>query len=219
MRYALTIAALLLASSSWAQQAPPATPPAQPTDPTFRAPGTPTTDPALRTGTFRDPAARPREGQQRVVRASKIIGIKVKNRADEELGSINDLAIDPMDGRVAYAAVSMGGFLGVGDKLFAVPWEALECREVNGEHVAFLDVDKKRMENAQGFDKEHWPDMANEKWRTENDRPYRTQRSQTHDVYKPIQSGTQQPGTQPGTQPRLGQPEPQPRQPQPLQQQ
>lgn len=215
MRFAFTIAALLLASSSWAQQAPPATQTNQPTAPTFRSPAT---DPVDRTGTFRDSATR-EAGQDRIFRASKIIGITVKNRADENLGSINDLALDPRDGRLAYAAVSMGGFLGVGDKLFAVPWEALEIRDVNGSLVAFLDVDKKRMENAQGFDKEHWPDMANEKWRTENDRPYRTQRSQTHDVYKPVQPGTQQSGNQPGAQPRPGQPEPQPRQPQPLRQQ
>jgi sporulation protein YlmC with PRC-barrel domain len=216
MRYVLTIAALLLASQSWAQQAPPATP-TQPTDPAYRAPGTPATDPALRTGTSRDPAAHTQRGMRKVVRASKIIGINVKNKADEELGTINDIVLDPADGRIAYAAVSMGGFLGVGDKLFAVPWEALECREVNGQHVAILDIDKQRMEHAQGFDQDHWPDMANEKWRMENDRPYRMQRQQGHEVYKPVQPGTQHPETQP----RLGQPLPesQPRQRQPQPQQ
>jgi sporulation protein YlmC with PRC-barrel domain len=207
MRYALAITASLFATQVMAQQAPPATP-AQPQDPTFRAPGTPATDPALRRDTFGGNATRTPESAQRIVRASKIIGITVKNKADETLGTINDIALDPRDGRVLYAAVSMGGFLGVGDKLFAVPWEALECREVNGQHVAYLDVDKKRMENAQGFDKEHWPDMANEKWRTENDRPYRSEQRQGHEVYKPVQPGTQQPGGLPGTQPRPTQPQP-----------
>src|SRR5262245_21409012 len=60
-------------------------------------------------------------GDLQVVRASEIIGTSVKNKAEEDLGSINDLVIDPVDGQIAYAAVSMGGFLGVGDKLFAVP--------------------------------------------------------------------------------------------------
>jgi sporulation protein YlmC with PRC-barrel domain len=212
MRYALSLAALgalLVASQLVAQQAPPATP-AQPKDPTYRAPGTQTTDTTQRQDTFRDSAARPQQGPQKIVRASKIIGINVKNKANEDLGSINDIVLDPRDGRVVYAAVSMGGFLGVGNKLFAVPWEALECREENGKHVAYLDIDKKQMENSQGFDQEHWPDMANEKWRTENDRPYRMQRQQTHEVLKPVQPGSQQqPGTQPGAQPRPAQPLPQ----------
>src|SRR5262245_54737173 len=71
MRYALTIAALLFASQTWAQQAPPINPnPTRPNDPTYRAPGTPTTDTTNRTGTFRDQAARPHEGTQKIVRAS-----------------------------------------------------------------------------------------------------------------------------------------------------
>lgn len=209
MRYALFVIALLTAGQLVAQQAT-TTNPTQPTDPTFRpgTSGTPTvTDPALRPGALRDVAAH-RQGPQKVVRASKIIGVNVKNKANEDLGSINDIVLDPADGRVAYAAVSMGGFLGVGDKLFAVPWDALECREVNGAHVAILDIDKQRLENAQGFDEEHWPDMANQQWRVENDRPYRSQRPQAREVFKPVQPGTPQPGAQPGTQPRPAQPLP-----------
>jgi sporulation protein YlmC with PRC-barrel domain len=122
---------------------------------------------------------------QSIVRASDVIGMDVTNNAEEDLGSIEDLAIDPMTGKIEYAAVSMGGFLGVGDKLFAVPWNAIECRPKAGsalqageepDHVAVLNVDKESMKNAQGFEQDHWPDMANDTWRTENDRPYQSRR-------------------------------------------
>jgi sporulation protein YlmC with PRC-barrel domain len=125
--------------------------------------------------------------EQQAVRASEIIGTPVKNESEEELGAINDLVIDPVDGRIAYAAVSMGGFLGVGDKLFAVPWDAIECRKVDDDHVAILEVDKKAMENARGFDESDWPNMADARWRTENDRPYKLRRARTHEALRPIQ--------------------------------
>jgi surface antigen len=67
--------------------------------------------------------------------------------------------IDIPTGRVAYAVLSFGGFLGMGNKLFAVPWHAFTIDEENKEFV--LDVDKKVLENAPGFDKDNWPDMAN----------------------------------------------------------
>lgn len=127
--------------------------------------------------------------QKAVVRASQIIGMEVKNNRDEDLGSVEDLAIDPETGRVAYAAVSMGGFLGLGDKLFAVPWDAVECRPVEGStatgedatHVAILDVSKEQMKDAKGFDQENWPDMANQQWRQQNDRRYQSLRSGDRD--------------------------------------
>lgn len=194
MRFALAFVAILVATQLVAQQATTTNPA---TEQDVRTPST-TNNQGARPGTFRDSAVQPHR-EQKVVRASKIIGINVKNKANEDLGSINDIVIDPMDGRLVYAAVSMGGFLGVGDKLFAVPWEALECREVDGEHVAILDVDKKRMENAQGFDEDHWPDMASAQWRTENDRRYNLR--PRHEVLKPVQ---------PGAQPRFNQPTPQP---------
>jgi hypothetical protein len=65
-------------------------------------------------------------------------------------------------GTVAYAVLSFGGFLGVGDKLFAVPWDALELDTVNKRFV--LDVEKDRLQNAPGFDKDDWPDMTDRTW-------------------------------------------------------
>jgi len=65
-------------------------------------------------------------------------------------------------GRVGYAVLSFGGFLGMGEKLFGVPWNALKLDTQNKRFV--LDVTKDRLEDAPGFDKDHWPDMADQSW-------------------------------------------------------
>ncbi|WP_410508688.1 PRC-barrel domain-containing protein [Methanosarcina hadiensis] len=87
--------------------------------------------------------------------ASTIKGDKVVNTAGEDLGKIEELMIDVDDGRIAYAVLSFGGFLGMGDKLFAIPWQALRLRL--HEHAFLLDVPKETLENAEGFDKDNWP--------------------------------------------------------------
>ena len=93
-----------------------------------------------------------------VLSATKIIGDKVVNIEGEQLGNIKELMIDYEDGHVAYAVLSFGGFLGMGDKLFAIPWEALTMN--TEDHTFILDVDKEALKNAPGFDKDHWPDNA-----------------------------------------------------------
>jgi len=93
-----------------------------------------------------------------VLSASTMIGNKILNPAGEQLGSIKELMIDPDDGFIIYAVLSFGGFLGLGDKLFAIPWEALTLDTEN--HAFILDVDKEALKNAPGFDKDHWPDNA-----------------------------------------------------------
>lgn len=94
----------------------------------------------------------------RVLSATTIIGDKVINSAGEQLGSIKELMMDIDKGRIAYAVLSFGGFLGFGDKLFAIPWQALTIDTEN--HAFILDVDKEVLEKAPGFDKENWPDNA-----------------------------------------------------------
>lgn len=98
------------------------------------------------------------ERTRRVLSASSLAGDSVRNTAGESLGKIEDLMIDIPSGRVAYAVLSFGGFLGMGNKLFAVPWNAFTLDEEHKEFI--LDVDKKVLENAPGFDKDNWPDMA-----------------------------------------------------------
>ena len=94
----------------------------------------------------------------RVLSATTIIGDKVVNTAGEHLGNIKELMIDLDGGLIAYAVLSFGGFLGMGDKLFAIPWEALTVDPEN--HTLILEVDKEVLKNAPGFDKDNWPDNA-----------------------------------------------------------
>ena len=98
-----------------------------------------------------------------VVSASKIIGEAVVNRQDESLGKIHELVIDAEEGRLAYAVLSFGGFIGMGNKLFAIPWTAFEFS--NTENKLILNVDKEKLEAAPGFDKDaKWPDFADRTW-------------------------------------------------------
>ena len=95
---------------------------------------------------------------RRTMSASTLAGDKVFNAMNEDLGTMEDIMIDVESGRVAYAVLSFGGFLGMGDKLFAIPWSALRLDEDRKAFV--LDVDKKTLETAPGFDKENWPDLS-----------------------------------------------------------
>jgi sporulation protein YlmC with PRC-barrel domain len=116
----------------------------------------------------------------RVLSASTLKGDRVRNAAGENLGSINEIMLDVASGRVAYAVLSFGGFLGIGDKLFAVPWQALRIDE--GEHEFVLDVSRETLENAPGFDKDNWPDMADADFGTEIHQHYGKTPYWVHDV-------------------------------------
>jgi sporulation protein YlmC with PRC-barrel domain len=106
--------------------------------------------------------AGPDKKYRRVMAADTLAGDKVRNWAGEDLGKIDSIMIDIRSGRVAYAVLSFGGILGMGNKLFAVPWKALRADE--DEKSFILDVDKKMLESAPGFDKDNWPDMADTTW-------------------------------------------------------
>ena len=87
-----------------------------------------------------------------------LCGDRVKNAAGEDLGKIEDLMIDLYSGHVVYAVLSFGGFLDMGNKLFAVPWEALTVDTIKKEFT--LNVNRSDLEKAPGFDKHQWPNMA-----------------------------------------------------------
>ena len=94
----------------------------------------------------------------RFLSTSTLSGDAIKNPQGESLGDLKDVMIDTASGKVAYAVLSFGGILGMGDKLFAVPWEALA---VDGENKCLiLNVGKERLKDAPGFDKDHWPNFA-----------------------------------------------------------
>ena len=99
-----------------------------------------------------------------IVKTNKeVVGRKVVNTQGENLGKVEEVMIDAVPGRVAYAVLSFGGFLGVGDKLFAVPWKSLNY---DPQQEAFvINADKRLLEKAPGFEKNNWPDLADTNWR------------------------------------------------------
>jgi sporulation protein YlmC with PRC-barrel domain len=139
----LSIVSLLLPATSFTQQregvpgGSPGVPPSRPTEQT----------PAAEPSTSPDVPAVPK--------ASTFIGSPVENQQGESLGKIGDLVIDPNAGRITYAALSYGSVLGLGGKLFAVSWEALQLQPDGKTFV--LNVSKETLENSPGFDKDNWP--------------------------------------------------------------
>jgi sporulation protein YlmC with PRC-barrel domain len=96
------------------------------------------------------------------VKASDVIGTSVVDTKNENLGKIKEIVLDPTTARIAYAVVSFGGFLSLGEKLFAIPFRAFQYDSAKNEYV--LDVPKAQLKEAPGFDADHWPTMTEEKW-------------------------------------------------------
>jgi len=96
----------------------------------------------------------------RLMGATWPIGESVYNNKGENLGEIKEIMLDVENAKIAYAVLSFGGFLGIADKLFAVPWDALTLKLETLDTRFILDVEKERLESAPGFDKDNWPDMA-----------------------------------------------------------
>lgn len=94
--------------------------------------------------------------------ANTLKGNKVRNPKGENLGTVEDFVLDTSTGEVSYAVLSFGGVMGLGDKLFAVPLQAMQTDTEHHEFI--LDESKERLERAPGFDKDHWPDTADDKW-------------------------------------------------------
>ena len=97
-------------------------------------------------------------GNVRIIRAAQVQGTAVTNRSNEDLGSIRDVVLDKFDGSVRYAVLEFGGFLGMGSKLFALPWELLNYDQ--GVDAYVIDIDKDVLRQAPGFDSDDWPDMG-----------------------------------------------------------
>jgi len=100
--------------------------------------------------------------QPQFLSSSTITGDPVENSAGEDLGQIEEIMLDLEKGQVAYAVLSFGGFLGINNKLFVIPWGMLEI-DTEKEKV-LLDVDKEVLEDAPGFDKDNWPTKPTRDW-------------------------------------------------------
>jgi sporulation protein YlmC with PRC-barrel domain len=94
--------------------------------------------------------------------ADTLIGNDVVSLSEDDLGDIKELMLDIKTGQVAYAVLAFGGFLGMGEKLFAVPFSALRLDTLRKRFV--LNVERERLQGAPGFDKSQWPDMADAEW-------------------------------------------------------
>lgn len=107
---------------------------------------------------------------RRVLSAGTIQGDRVKDTEGNDVGKIEDIMIDLESGDIAYAVLSFGGFLGMGDKLFAVPWQSLQLNAE--EHEFTINVNREVLESAPGFDKGNWPDFADPTFGTETHSHY-----------------------------------------------
>lgn len=110
-------------------------------------------------------------GAARHAPLSTLYGNKVVNRDEEMLGSINDILLDVECGRIAYVLLASGGFMGIGERLFAIPWNALTL-DMDRERFV-LDAERSDFANAPSFDKEHWPNVLDAQWHEELHRYYR----------------------------------------------
>jgi sporulation protein YlmC with PRC-barrel domain len=101
---------------------------------------------------------------RRTLGASTLKNDKVVNLEGQDIGRIEELMIDVTTGRVAYAVLSFGGFMGIGNKLFALPWSALTVDEQKKRFV--VNITKDALEKMPGFDKDHWPDLSDLEYAT-----------------------------------------------------
>jgi sporulation protein YlmC with PRC-barrel domain len=102
-----------------------------------------------------------------------LVDAKIRNAQGEDLGQVQEMVVDVNDGSIRYAVVSYGGFLNIGDKLFAVPLKAMTLRHnEDGDSFFVVDIDQQRLENSEGFDKDNWPNLADQNFATAANRTY-----------------------------------------------
>jgi len=126
---------------------------------------------------------------------SELIGMKVVSEEGESLGKIEDVVVHP-GGGTSYAVLSFGGSLGMGDKLFAMPWTVLRTVELDeakkaSERSLVLPLEKERLKLAPGFDKKNWPVLADPNWTRDVDAFYVG--STNPDLRKPTEAAARTP--------------------------
>jgi len=104
-------------------------------------------------------------GSATIVEAATLRGQSVVNTSGEDLGKIEAVMLDVSEGRIAYAVLSSGGFIGIGNKLLAIPWSALTVDEARTRLV--LDASKEQLESAPAFERNRWPSMEDRNWANE----------------------------------------------------
>jgi sporulation protein YlmC with PRC-barrel domain len=92
----------------------------------------------------------------KVLTATSVIGDKVENKTGEKIGKIKDIMLDITTGKIEYVVVEVGGFLEFNEKLFAIPFSALQLN--SKKQLFILDIEKEFLKKAPGFEKDHWPE-------------------------------------------------------------
>jgi sporulation protein YlmC with PRC-barrel domain len=85
-------------------------------------------------------------GHTTAIRATKVIGTAVKNRAGESIGKIEDVVLDKVSNNIVFAVVGFGGFLGMGEKYHPVPWQTLDYDDAKNAYV--VDFTKEILQGA-----------------------------------------------------------------------
>lgn len=101
---------------------------------------------------------------RKIFRVSKVIGMSVKTTEGDKLGDIEDVAVNIETGQVAYVVLSFGGFFGLANKWFAVPWTEFSLVNDERENYFTIETTKDKLKKLPGFDKEDWPDLVNSDW-------------------------------------------------------
>jgi sporulation protein YlmC with PRC-barrel domain len=96
--------------------------------------------------------------EPRIISASTLAGYRVRSSENYDLGTIEEIMIDPRTGRLAFAVLCFGGTSGLGDKLFAIPWNLLRLNPA--DRVLVLGCDSTRLQGAPAFDQDDWPDFG-----------------------------------------------------------
>jgi len=103
----------------------------------------------------------PKDTGGRLIAADQVEGTKIYNPGGESLGSVEDVMIDKVSGKIAYAVVGFGGFLGIGDRHYPLPWEKLTYDTAMGGYV--VDLDRRTLEGAPSYsdtERAGWEDPA-----------------------------------------------------------
>jgi sporulation protein YlmC with PRC-barrel domain len=108
------------------------------------------------------PGASPAVADAVLLRSKALFEYRVKSPQGEDLGKIEEVMIDMEAGRVAYAVLSFGGFLGLGNKWVPVPWDAVALRP--DEKALLLHIDKDKLQKAPNFEGTSLPELANRQW-------------------------------------------------------
>jgi hypothetical protein len=97
-----------------------------------------------------------------LISSDKVEDTAVYNRQGEKLGSIHSVMIDKVSGKVAYAVMSFGGFLGIGDRYHPLPWTTLTYDSRQGGYV--VDLDQSMLEEAPSYSTTEMPDWSDREW-------------------------------------------------------